>query len=362
MQRHPVSTFLRIAVVVASIAVLSGGPPSYAAPPAQQCSAGATQGGFVSVPDTVSPEWQARFRNLSDPSCQPAWPAPDDLDGWRVLQQAREAARMPAADAAVARFQPTVEATQIGGVSVLDIKPRDWHDDGNVLVYAHAGGYVFFSSRSTLNNTALVADTTGLRVISVDYTLASVGKWDQVTDQVVAVLQGLAEAGYRPGDIAVYGDSAGGALVAGAVLKMRDRGLAMPAAVVLWSPAADITDRGDTQATLLRADPITVYQNQNEHAAAAYADPSQQQNPYVSPVYADFSAGFPPTLIQGGTKEVLLSGFIRLYRALDLASIPVTLDLYEGMPHVFQWTLPDSPESRIALGKTRTFLNAHLGR
>ena len=269
---------------------------------------------------------------------------------------------MPAADAAVARYQPTVEATQIGGVPVLDIKPKDWHDDGKVLVYAHAGGYVFFSSRSTLNNTALVADTTGLRVISVDYTLAPVGKWDQVTDQVVAVLQGLVSSGYRPQDIAVYGDSAGGALVAGSVLKMRDRGLAMPAVIVLWSPAADITDRGDTHATLLRADPIVVFQNQNKNAAAAYADPSEQQNPYVSPVYADFSGGFPPTLIQGGTKEVLLSSFIRLYRALDLAGIPVTLDLYEGMPHVFQWTLPDSPESRLALGKTRKFLDAHLGR
>ena len=361
MLRDRVPPLLRIAIVAASIAILPGSSPSHASPQAQ-CAAGAGQAGFVSVPDTISPEWQARLRTLSDPSCQPAWPAPDDLDGWRALQQAREAARMPAADAAVARYQPTIEATEIGGVPVLDIRPKEWRYDGKLLVYAHAGGYVFFSSRSTLNNSALMADTTGLRVISIDYTLAPVGKWDHVTDQAVAVLQALQGMGYRPQDIAIYGDSAGGALAAGAVLKMRDRGLAMPAAIALWSPASDITDRGDTQATLMRADPIVVYQNQNKNAAAAYADPSEHRNPYVSPVYADFSGGFPPTLIQGGTKEVLLSGFVRLYRALDLAGIPVTLDLYEGMPHVFQWTLPDAPESRIALDKTRTFLNTHLGR
>ena len=106
MQRQRVSTFLTIAMVAAGVAILPGGDRSYAAPSAQQCPAGAAQGGFVSVPDTVSPEWQARFQGLPDPSCQPAWPAPDDLEGWRALQQAREAARMPAADAAVAPPDP----------------------------------------------------------------------------------------------------------------------------------------------------------------------------------------------------------------------------------------------------------------
>jgi monoterpene epsilon-lactone hydrolase len=361
MQRHRVPTLLKVAIVVVSIALLPGHDVSYASLQAQ-CASGPGQTGFVFVPDTVSPEWQERLQRFPDPSCRPAWPAPDDVQGWRTLQQAQEAARMPAADAALARYQPTIEATEIGGVPVLDVRPREWRDDGKVLVYAHGGGYVFFSSRSALNAIAPLADLTGLRVVSVDYTLAPVGKWDHVTDQVAAVLRGLTNAGYRPQDIAIYGDSAGGALAAGAVLKLRDRGLAMPAAVVTWSPAADITDRGDTHATLKHADPTVVHEKYGRNASAAYADPSEQRNPYVSPVYADFSGGFPPTLIQGGTKEVLLSSFVRLYRALDMAGVPVTLDLYEGMPHVFQHVLPDGPESRIALDKTRKFLDTHLGR
>lgn len=359
MNRVRVAPWLGIALAAVSIALLPTRDPSYAQ---SQCSAGAGRTGFASVPDTVSPEWQERLRHVSDPSCRPAWPMPDDVEGWRTLQQAQEAARMSAADAALARFQPTLEPTEIRGVPILDVKPRDWRDDGKVLVYAHGGNYVFFSSRSSLNNTALVADATGLRVISVDYTLAPIGKWDQVTDEVAAVLQGLADKGYRPQNIAIYGDSAGGALAAAAVLKLRDRGLAMPAAVVTWSPWADIADHGDTYATLRSADPTVVYENYNKQAAAAYADPGDQQHPYVSPVYADFSRGFPPTLIQGGTKEIFLSNFVRLYRALDMAGIAVTLDLYEGMPHVFQQALPDAPESRTALDKMKRFLNTHLGR
>ncbi len=84
----------------------------------------------------------------------------------------------------------------------------------------------------------------------------------------------------------------------GSVLKMRDKGIGMPAAVVLWSPWADITDSGDTAITLKSFDPLHVYDRQLKPSADAYADPKHQKHPYVSPVYGDYTKGFPPTLIQ----------------------------------------------------------------
>ena len=66
-------------------------------------------------------------------------------------------------------------------------------------------------------------------------------------------------------------------------------------------------------------------------------------------MYGNFSKGFPPTLIQGGTKEILVSDFVRLYHVLDQADVPVKLDIYEGMPHVFQYILIKTPESNISL-------------
>ena len=121
-----------------------------------------------------------------------------------------------------------------------------------------------------------------------------------------------------------------------------------------------MTCPGDTFTTLEDAEPFLVYELHIENSADAYADPADQKNPYVSPVYGDFSKGYPPTLIQGGTKEILLSGFIRLYQAIDVAGQPVKLDLYEGMPHVFQ-AIPGLPESAITLGKVDAFLKEHLG-
>ena len=65
------------------------------------------------------------------------------------------------------------------------------------------------------------------------------GKWQKVTDEVLAVFGGLRKEGHRLKDIAVYGELAGGTLAAGSVLKLRDKELGMPAAVVPWSPWAD---------------------------------------------------------------------------------------------------------------------------
>ena len=160
-----------------------------------------------------------------------------------------------------------------------------------------------------------MANSTGLRVISVDYSLAPSSKWNQTIDEVISVIQALKEQGYSLDDIAMYGDSAGGGLVAGSVLKMRDEGLGIPAALVLWSPWVDLTGMGDTFFTLKNADPLPLLTPRLLLAyAPAYANPSDQKNPYVSPVYGNFSSGFPPTLIQGGTKEVLLSDSVRLYQ------------------------------------------------
>jgi acetyl esterase/lipase len=131
--------------------------------------------------------------------------------------------------------------------------------------------------------------------------------------------------------------------------------------VVLWSPWLDLTGSGDTYFTLKNEDLFLSYDSLLENAADSYAAPADQKNPYVSPVYGNFSKGYPPTLIQGGTREIFLSDFVRLYQALDQVNIPAKLDIYEGMPHVHQY-LYKIPESKIALSKMNEFLQTYLNK
>lgn len=139
---------------------------------------------------------------------------------------------------------------------------------------------------------------------------------------------------------------------------MRDEGIGLPATVVVFSPNTDLTWTGDTT-TLKAADPV-LDADGVRILVSTYADPSEYKIPYVSPIYGNFTEGFPPTLIQVGTKEILLSDSVRFYQALDQAGIPVKLDVYEGMPHVFQGYLAGTPESKIAISKMNDFLKEYL--
>ena len=312
------------------------------------------------VPTTISAEAQKVLNAIyANKIYERKAPASDNLDGWRKMHAAGEQAGKERNDKAVEMNQVTVTDAKLSGVPVLDIRPKNWKDNRKVLVYTHGGAYTMFSARSTLSSSAPMARATGLRVISVDYTTAPFAKWKQIQEQVISVFKALLAEGYTMKDIALYGDSAGGGLATSTVLNLRDRGMCMPAAVVLWSPWVDLTNAGDSPHTLANTDPLLHYDPLLKNSAIGFADGLDLKDPRVSPLYADLSKGFSPVLITDGTKCIFLSTSVRLYQALETAGQQVKLDIYEGMWHVFQVDLV--PESEVAIKKSAGFIHQHLG-
>lgn len=309
---------------------------------------------IIPLPSTISPEAKAVIEFLQQAGLkQLKAPAPDDLAGWKSLHDAQEKALEEPNRAVLAQTGATVTEDRFGGIPVLDIRPRGWTDDGRVIVYVHGGAFTLFSARSMAGLGALVAQSAQMRVISIDYTNPPAARWSEVQSQIATVLKAIAPARY-----ALFGDSAGGNLVIRAVLNLQDDGQPMPAAVLLFSPWADLADAGDTAITLAAADPTLSYDGLLANSARAYAGTLDLKDPRVSPVYADFGEGFPPTLIQDGTRTILLSASVRTYRALKAAGADATLDLYEGMWHVFQGA--PAPEAAAALANAGAFLRQRL--
>jgi len=327
--------------------------------PSEAYATDGTKPVWANVPETISPEWGAFFSKKGTGRETPV-PAPDDLEGWKAVQTANDMAKEAEADEKAAAFGVTYKESEIAGIPVVEVTPSKLASTDKIAVYTHGGAYVLNSAKAVIESAMFFAAETGLRAVAVDYTLAPHSKWQQTTNEVIGVFEALAEQGFTGKHIVLYGDSAGGGLAAGVTLKMRDLGMEMPAALVLWSPWADITETGDTYVTLRDAEPYYTYEYILGPAALAYADAEDHKNPYVSPVYGDFTLGFPPTLIQGGTKEIFLSTFARLYQALDQAGQTVKLDIYEGMPHVFVPTLPESAESQTAIAKVRDWVSKYL--
>jgi acetyl esterase/lipase len=259
--------------------------------------------------------------------------------------------------AALDMLAPNVSERTLGGVPTLDVRPRGYRDDGTALIYIHGGGFVQGSARANLLTAALAAATAERRVLSIDYRLAPRGTWKTILDEVASAWVALVQE--RPASsLGLIGDSAGGCIAAAATLMLRERGLGVPAALVLLSPVTDLASQGDTNVTLA---PVDYLDARTLNAGyRAYAPDAELENPLVSPVHGDFTRGFPPVLLQVGTRELLLSDSVRLHRALRTAGQRSRLELYEGMPHVFQPYLADAPEGRAAWAEIAAFWVEHL--
>jgi acetyl esterase/lipase len=129
--------------------------------------------------------------------------------------------------------------------------------------------------------------------------------------------------------------------------------------VALICPVTDLLMEGDTHRTLADADAMLT-EEALRPGYDAYADPGEQKLPYVSPVHADFAAGFPPTLFLAGGRERLLSDSIRMHRAIRAAGGQSRLEVFEAMPHSFLGAMADAPEGRAALAELQSFWTEHM--
>jgi acetyl esterase/lipase len=312
------------------------------------------------VPDTVSPEAQ---RYLAARKAKGPAIGPREAADWADAQQAFERAGRRAGEWLRERYTFTTREVAPGGVRCLLIEPKAVAPAraGQLIVYLHGGAYTWFSPESTLPASVPLADAAGVPVLAVDYRLAWQHPFPGALDDALAVYRALLVD--RPArDLVVFGDSAGGGLALALVLRARELALPLPAAVGVYAPWTDLAPRGDSLTTLAGADPLLRDDRDLEQGAAVYAAGRSLSDPLLSPVYADFAAGFPPTLIQVGTRDRLLSDSARLQRAMARGGVDVRLTLWEGMWHVFQLTPPDLPEGREAAREMAAFLAGHLGR
>jgi len=292
----------------------------------------------------------------------------DAIDAVRDRQQASAGQAPPTLEERRAAFTPgdrlypvpdDVLVTQVNAGGV----PAHWlaapgADTARVLLFLHGGGFEFGSVRSDGELAARLGRASGMRVLFPEYRLAPEHPFPAAIDDVQAVWRWLRTAqalGAR--SIAVAGDSAGGGFAVALLVATRDAGEPVPAAAVLMSPTVDLTSSGASMTERADQDPISTPAMLRQFASdyLAGADP---ETPLASPLFAQL-AGLPPLLIQVGTADLLLSDSERLAAAAAEAGVDVTLEIGEGLPHVYQLML-GTPEAAEATGRIGKFLRARL--
>ena len=258
------------------------------------------------------------------------FPPIDDKAAWQALIAASTAGRQ----ALWADIEPRLKAEAVehplGGVPAWRATPeRERLADGDrVLLDIHGGALIFGGGAESVRQTAkFMALRTGRVVYSIDYRMPPDHPYPAALDDALAAYRALLEI-KPPGKVVVSGISAGGNLVGALLLRARDEGLPMPAGALLLTPEIDLTESGDTFATLMGLDILPRLVEVNR----LYADGEDLAHPYLSPLFGDVS-GFPPTFLQTGTRDLFLSNTVRLHRKLRAAGVRADLHVWEGMTH-----------------------------
>jgi monoterpene epsilon-lactone hydrolase len=292
----------------------------------------------------------------------------DLIDFLRGQQQASASQPAPTLDelragfAPAGRLHPVPDDVVVTEVSAGGV-PAHWlaapgTDAGRVLLFLHGGGFELGSLRSDGELAARLGRASGMRVLFAEYRLAPEHPFPAAIDDVLAAWRWLrTDQGLSARSIAVAGDSAGGGLAVALLVATRDAGEALPAAAVLMSPTVDLTSSGASMTERVDQDPFSTPAMLRQFASdyLAGADP---KTPLASPLFASL-AGFPPLLIQVGTADLLLSDSERLAAAAAEAGVDVTLEVGEGLPHVYPILL-GTPEAAEATEQTGKFLRARV--
>jgi len=282
----------------------------------------------IPPPTSVSPEAQALYARLAD---RPFEPFPDSLDAdeWRQAIAKAEAAIVPFLQPLDALPGLARDKIDIGAVPIYIAVP-DGAPADRVYLDIHGGGLVMMGGEAARLMGLMVAARIGVATWSIDYRMPPDHPYPAALDDCLAVYRQLLDR-YPAHRIVVGGISGGGNLAAALALRARDEGLPLPAGLVLQTPKLDLTESGDSLTVLRGID--VMLRAPMIGANRLYAGGGDPTHPYLSPLFGDFSGGFPPTLLQAGTRDLYLSNAVRMHRALLKAGAPAELHVFEGMPH-----------------------------
>ena len=241
------------------------------------------------------------------------------------------------------------------GLTTMVARPRGTTPETAVL-YLHGGAYCVGSPSTHRGLITHLAVAAHAAVYAPDYRLAPESPHPAALEDALLCYERMIDHGHDPSRIALAGDSAGGGLALATAIAIRDEGLISPAAIVLISPWVDLTCRSKSRTEKERIDP-TIRNSWSLDCARRYAGGRPLDDPACSPLFASHR-GLPPVLIQVGSDEVVLDDSLDLAERCRAARVDVTLEVYEGMWHIFQTSVGVMAKSDEAVGEIVDFLRA----
>lgn len=228
------------------------------------------------------------------------------------------------------------------------------------VFYCHGGGYFWGSPQDYRDFGWRLARALEAEVFLLEYRLAPAHRCPAPLEDALRAWRALAESGLDPATTVLAGDSAGGGLALATAMALRDAGEPLPAGLCLISPWTDLTASGESLSTRSDADPMLDPVGLKKMAGMYLGDSVAADDWRASPLWGSH-AGLPPTLIQVGTDEILLSDSERLAARMLEAGVDVDLRVWPDMYHVWHLGAAFVPEGRQAIREMSRFVDRKTG-
>ncbi len=293
------------------------------------------------------PSWQSaffdRFRRVARPSAAAA-----DTD---IAELRRQFTYLSDRFGALPR-DAVFEPVQIGPVKGEWVR-TEASSPARLILYFHGGGYISGSPETYRPLVARLAQAAEARAFSLAYRLAPECAFPAAVRDGIDAYRHLLQKGIPAGSIALAGDGSGGGLAFAVALAIRNAGLPMPACIVAMSPLADLSLSGWSILQNAKSDNALNWELLFV-AARHYLRKTNPSDPYASPAFANFK-DFPPIMVHAGSLEMLRDDASRIGDRAAEAGVPVSVEIYDGMQHVFQAN-PRVPEARVSLQRLGQFI------
>lgn len=295
----------------------------------------------------LSPEAHAFLASYVSDQC------PTNFSRIEDIRQQVHAHFSAGAERAISRHGLVREDITVGGIVCERVTAPSAGTAGGTLVYLFGGGFIVGSPHSDMPIIGALAQWCQLEVIAPKYRLAPEHPAPAASLDCLAVWRATAEICNSP--LFLAGESAGGNLALTVVQQAMAQGLRLPDAMALLSPAADLRTDAELYEPTTTSDPTLCLQQINE-VLSAYGAGTDPTDPSLSPLFGPL-AGMPATFITTGTRDLLLSPCLRLYRQMKRCNVDVECRVWDGLWHVFEY-YDEYPESTESLQEICAFLNS----
>ncbi len=250
--------------------------------------------------------------------------------------------------------QVSFEAGQVGPIKGEWFRPPN-SASHRLILYLHGGGLVAGSPATHRPLIAGLCLAARAAAFAPSYRLAPEYPFPAGLRDAVDTYRHLVQHGIAAGGIVVVGDEAGGGLAFSLLHAIRNAGLPMPAACAAMSPWTDLSLSGWSMLQNAKSDAALSWEMLFV-SARHYLQKSTPADPYASALFAPFRE-FPPLMVHAGSLEILRDDASRVGECAAEAGIPVSVEIYDRMEHLFQ-AVPGLSEARISLERLGHFIQA----